>query len=103
MKVKQTADNKELAKIYLDSYKLILKNDINIICLYDDFNKTIREELIHIEEKEPLKIFKKAHKEWENSKNALNNLYEKITLGLRQEYKDFEEIMDLIPHHKSRI
>ena len=93
MRLKQNTDEEELAKLCLESYKLMVNDSINIIDLCDDLNKTIREELIYIEDNEPLKLFKTAHKEWEEYKNILTNLYEKNTNGVRQEFKDFEEII----------
>ncbi len=83
--------------LYVDCQEYIITDTINNISLKDNLKKSIREQLIFFKENEPLKILKKSHHRWEISINHLNNMYEKLSNDLQQEYKDLEEIMVLVP------
>ena len=60
------------SEILDNSYKL--RQSSSIIKLYDELHKKILENLIFIEDHEPLKIFRHTHQKWVESKKTLSNL-----------------------------
>lgn len=95
MEKKQKLTTEEaLAQLYVSTYKFSHDNTFNIIKLYDVKYKMLKNKMIEHEEKEPLKFFKKTHKNWEIKKDKLNLELEITFNNLMEEYKELEELVN---------
>lgn len=84
-----------LAQIFAISYKFAHDSTLNFIKLYDNKYKMLKLEMIKHEEKEPFKVFKKAHENWEIKKAKINLELEKTFNNLLEEYADLENLINL--------
>lgn len=84
-----------IAKIYKTSFKIAHANTINLIEFYDKKHKLLQQEKIKLEEKEPSKMLKKVHKEWESKKEQLNLEIEETFNKLMEKYTDLENLIGL--------
>ena len=64
--------------------------DIGIISYYEKKHAILQQELLKLEEKEPIKIFKNSHKNWEEKKVILEQELEKYSTKLSNKYKEIE-------------
>lgn len=94
MKKKQELTNdvsKEL--IFSASHKFIFESTKNFIELYKNKYKMLQWEIINHDKEEPLRIFKKAHKNWELKRERLNIELEEVFNNLMEEYEDFDNLI----------
>ncbi len=97
MKKKQELTSEEaMAQVFATSYKFVFESTRSFIELYENKYKFLQREMIEHEEKEPLKIFKKTHKNWELKKEELNIELEKTFNILMEEYTDFVNLTELL-------
>ncbi len=85
-----------MAQIFATSYKFLHDSTKSFIEFYDYRYKMLRREVIEHEEKEPLKIFKKTHKDWESKREQLNSELEKVFQNLMEEYSDYGDLIELL-------
>lgn len=96
MKKKQELTTEEaFAQLYATSYKFAHNSTLNFIDFYDNKCKMLRREMFEHEEKEPLKIFKKTHKNWEIKKDKLSIEFENTFNNLMEEYKELEDLINI--------
>ena len=84
-----------LTKIYKTSFKMARANTIKLIEFYDKKHKLLQQERMKLEEKEPSKIWKKVHREWESKKERLNLEIEETFNKLMEKYIDLEDLIGL--------
>ena len=96
MKDKQEITTEEaFNQIFNASYKFIYENTKTFISLYELKCKRLQREIIEHGENEPLKIFKKSHKEWEEKGKQLEIELEKTSSILMEEYNDYADLVGL--------
>ena len=84
--------NKELDMLYNITSKS-LKSGFNLTMGYYENQYKMYDELIQIHLKhEPLKIFKKSYKKWEDELHELNDKHNEAYLNF---FKEYEELCDL--------
>lgn len=84
-----------LAQMYEVSFKSAHDNTLKFIKVYEYKYKMLQRAVIAHEENEPLKIFKKNHKDWETKKEQLTLELEKISNKLMGEYTELERLIEL--------
>lgn len=95
MKKKQELNHEEaMAQIFSTSYKLVFESTKNFIKLYENKYKMLQREIIENEKNEPLKIFKRAHKNWKSKIEKLNVELEETFNNLMEEYTDFGNLIE---------
>jgi len=81
-KNKQTTADEALVDIFKTSLDYIQKSDELELKIIDNEIKFLQQQIAFKEEREPLKIFKKAHNKWEKELDALEeklaNTYKKL-------------------------
>ena len=93
---KQVKDQDQLlAELYVSTYKHLYNSTLTTIDLYENQYK-LYESLIdtHLE-LEPMKIFKKSHKEWEDELSRLTKCYDDAWGNFIDECKELIEIEEL--------
>lgn len=80
-------------QIYKTSFKIACNSTLNFIKFYDYKHKLLQQEIIRLEKKEPLRIFKKTHKKWEAKKDQLNLEIENTFSKLMEKYNDLENLI----------
>lgn len=94
-KKKELSTEEALAEVFATTYNFVFESTRISIKFYENKYKRLQREMIDLEEDEPLKIFKKSHKNWEIKKEQLNNELEKTFNILMEEYNDFGELVSL--------
>lgn len=83
-----------LSQVYANSFKFVNDSTLNFIKLYNYKYNMLQQEIIKHEEIEPLKIFKKSHKNWEIKKDKLTIELEKTFNDLIDEYTELENLIE---------
>jgi len=66
------------------------KVDLNIIKFYEQKYTILQQKFLKHEQKEPFKIFKKKHHNWQLKKEELENELEKYSNKITNKYKEIE-------------
>lgn len=86
---------KAFAELYVSSAINLKNSTMNSIRLYDEKCKFIRNQIYTLKNEEPLKFFKKSHKNWENKLKKLKQKYDDSFTDFIGECKELEDIIEL--------
>lgn len=97
--IKNEASNeleKTFAELYISSAINLKNSIINIANFYDKKCNFIRKQICILENEEPLKFFKKSHKNWEDKLHDLSQKYDDAFTKFIEECKELESIMEIL-------
>ena len=88
-------DDKKFAEAYVGLYKCCLDGTESLANFYDNQKKMYGKLIENHYEQEPLKVFKKKHKEWEDKLQELENSYDKAHENFIFEINYLENLMNI--------
>lgn len=95
MKEISLSTDEVIAKFYVKGVRQLETSTINIIKFYDNLTKITLEQIRYLEMKEPLKIFRKTHRIWQDKINITKEKYNKYNDNLFEEYNFLEDVLRL--------
>ncbi len=94
-KKKELSTNEAFAKVFATTYNFVFESTRLSIKFYEIEYKRLQREMIKLEENEPLKIFKKSHKNWEDKLQDLKQKYDDSFTKYIKECEELENVMNL--------
>lgn len=85
-----------VAELYVSALMNLKNSTLSIADMYDKKYKMYRNLLVEHYNSEPSKVFKKAHKRWEEKKEELEKQTESAFEKYMEECTDLGEIMELM-------
>lgn len=86
---------KAFAELYVSNAINLKNSTINIAKFYNEKCKFIRKQIFILKNEEPLKFFKKSHKNWEDKLQDLKQKYDNSFTNYIEKCKELENVMNL--------
>ena len=93
--IKSMTKDEAIAELFKTQFNYCYKSTNNFIEFYENKKKRLIHQIENHTEVEPCKIFKKAHKKWQDELDELNKDLEDTFDILMEEYRDLEELLSL--------
>lgn len=89
------ANEEIIARLYVNSFTQLRDSSLEIIEFYNKQSTILLEQLYELKDQEPCKIFKKAHKKWQDSVESLQLKYDSSFEKYLEECMELEKLMKL--------
>lgn len=96
MKKKENVNNDEIiARLYVNLFINLQNSTLALAEYYDKQSTFLLEKLYELKDNEPPKIFRKTHKEWEQTVEKLEKQHDMAFNSYMEQCQELEELMKL--------